>query len=129
MKKFLGLDFGLQKIGVAIGDDQIKIAFARPPILDAQDAITSVTRLCDQEEIDELVIGLPQSTDGSASEQTVIAQTFIAQLETGHRPVRTIDERFSTQGIQRQQEHRNLERGQEDSLVAQALLQSFFDSI
>lgn len=127
MKRFLGIDYGIKKIGIAIGDDQMKIAFARPPILDVDDQRAAIMTLCTAEEIRDVVIGLPKSTDGTESEQTVLAKEFIASLSPD-LIVHVVDERFSTQGVQRQQQHRTLERGQEDSLVAQALLQSFLDS-
>lgn len=129
MKRYLGVDFGTQKIGCAIGDDEIRIAFSRPALLSVEDPVAAVVALCEQEAIDELVVGIPQSTDGSASDQTRMVEAFISLLRRGARPVHTIDERFSTQGVQRQQQHRTLERGQEDSLVAQALLQSYLDAV
>ena len=127
MKRFLGIDYGVKKIGLAVGDDQMKIAFARPALLDVADQPAAVLALCQAEDIHDVVIGVPLSTDATESQQTRMAKVFIdavAQSLTVH----TIDERFSTQGVQRQQAHRTLERGQEDSLVAQALLQSFLDS-
>lgn len=128
MKRYLGIDYGIHKIGVAIGEDQTRIAFARPALLDVDDQVNAIVQLCTTEAINDVVIGLPQSTDGTESQQTIMAKAFIASLPS-ELTVHTVDERFSTQGVQRQQQHRKLERGQEDSLVAQALLQSFLDSI
>jgi len=127
MKRFLGIDYGVKKIGLAVGDDEMRIAFARPALLDVDDQRAAIMILCAAEEIHDVVIGLPQSTDGTESEQTVLAKEFITSLSPD-LTVHLVDERFSTQGVQRQQQHRKLERGQEDSLVAQALLQSFLDS-
>lgn len=128
MKRYLGIDFGLQKIGLAIGDDQTKIAFPRPAVLYHQHPAQMIIEYCQREGCDEIVLGLPRSTDGTDSKQTELTRAFGAELEAAHLVVHYIDERFSTQGVQRQQQHRTLERGQEDSFVAQALVQSFLDS-
>lgn len=132
MENILALDIGRKKIGVAAGSSDTRFAFPRPPLLidSVVEGLEGIAALVREGNISKIVAGLPLSTDGTDSEQTTFTRDFLQQLEAHVRlPIIVVEERFSTQGVVKQQIGRPLEKGEEDSLVAQALLSSYFQSL
>jgi putative Holliday junction resolvase len=72
MKKFLGIDYGAKRIGLAIGDDAAKLArpltTVGPPELAA--AIEQNGPFA------AVVVGLPRSIDGAETAQTLAVRRF-----------------------------------------------------
>lgn len=132
MENILGLDIGRRKIGLAIGSPETRFAFPRPALLveSVEDGLMGVVEMVRQENITKIVAGLPQSTDSTDSDQTLFTRDFLRQLaEHVSIPIETVEERFSTQGVIKQQAGRQLKKGEEDSLVAQALLLTYLESV
>lgn len=133
MANVLGLDVGQKKIGVAIGDVETKLAFPRPALLltDYRQAWPALRDLVASEHISTIIIGLPLDTNGGQSAQASWVQQFADELKQHVSvPVVLHDERYSTQAVQREQQSagRKLSRGQEDSLAAQLLVESYLQS-
>ncbi|MBI5466591.1 MAG: Holliday junction resolvase RuvX [Candidatus Kerfeldbacteria bacterium] len=133
MAKILGLDLGEKKIGLAIGDSDHGFAFARPALLVDHwaEAWPVLKQLVQDEGITTIVLGWPTSTDGTPSDQTQRAEEFRTALAAHLAiPIVTHDERFTTQAVQREQSQsaRTLDRGMEDSLAAQLILESYLQT-
>lgn len=95
----LGFDFGLKRIGVAVGNGVTATASALAP-LRAQDGTpdwNAVRKLLDEWKPDRLVIGLPINMDGTPSEMSARAERFARRLE-GRFNLRCelMDERLSS---------------------------------
>ena len=73
MGKYLGIDYGLKRIGLAVADSETKLA--RP-----MDTLTGVDKLADtikrEGPFDAVVVGLPRSLDGSETPQTLAVRHF-----------------------------------------------------
>ena len=95
----LGFDFGLQRIGVAVGQDLTGTARALATVRSRNgkpdwDMITELIRTWRP---DALVVGLPLHADGSESGFTRSVKRFILQLEDRYKlPVHPMDERLSS---------------------------------
>lgn len=131
MSKILAIDVGDRKIGLAIGDQASGFAFIRPALLvsDWAEAWPLLQQLVEHEQISTIVVGLPLNHDASAGPQTERVREFIREL--GSRltvPIVERNEHSTTQAVQREQQThgRALKRGEEDSLAAQLLLESYF---
>jgi len=124
VKTVLGFDFGLKRIGVAVGNTVLKQAQPLAIIRDATNdarfaAIGTLIRawqpaLC--------VVGLPRHPDGAEHEMTVRCRRFANQLH-GRFGVATalVDERYSSAVISHQ-------RGDPiDDRAAAIILQQYFD--
>lgn len=130
MAKVLGIDVGERKIGLAIGDTQTRLAFPRPPLLvktwdEAWPVLADIVAI---EGVETVIVGWPVNDDGSTGPQAQQVQLFLDTLTTKiYAPIVKRDERFSTQAVTREQTAvgRQLDRGQEDSLVAQVLLEGY----
>ncbi len=131
MANVLAIDVGDRKIGLAIGDQASGFAFVRPALLvsDWAEAWPLLVQLIAQEAVSAVVVGIPLNTDASAGPQAGRVREFIREL--GSRvpvPILERNEHSTSQAVQREQQthDRALKRGEEDSLAAQLLLESYF---
>ncbi len=130
MAKVLALDVGERKIGVAVGQTDQAFAFARPALLveNWEQAWQPLKKIVADEGIERVILGLPLQTDGRLGPQAARVREFGQHLaQTISQPIEYRDERLTTQAVQREQQAAgmHLTRGQEDSLAAQLLLESY----
>ena len=95
---FLAFDFGLKRIGVAVGNRLTRSATPQPTIRAEGEARWApiASRLA-QWQPDALVVGVPFHPDGAEHENTVRARKFARQLRGRFNlPVYEVDERYST---------------------------------
>lgn len=128
--RILAIDVGEKKIGLAVGDTATGMAFSRPPVLvqSWQEAWPKLLTVITFEQVEQIVVGWPLNTDGTAGPQTEQVQQFIDSLTMQvSLPILRRDERNTSQAVQREQRQagQKLERGQEDSLAAQLILESY----
>jgi len=124
VETLLAFDFGLKRIGVAIGNTLIKQAQPLTIISAAtNDAkFTELGKLIEQWQPARCIVGLPSHPDGAEHEMTVRCRRFANQLH-GRFGVVTVlvDERYSSAVIpQRRGEHIDAE-------AAAIILQQYFD--
>lgn len=124
METVLGFDFGLKRIGVAVGNTLIKQAQPLTIISEAtNDAkFAAIAGLVQEWQPGVCVVGLPRHPDGEEHEMTVRCRRFANQLH-GRFNVATVlvDERYSSAVISHQ-------RGELiDDQAAAIILQQYFD--
>ncbi len=124
MITILAFDFGLQRIGVAVGNTLLKQAQPLTIITAAtnDDKFRVIAELVGQWEPGLVVVGLPLHPDGAEHAMTVRCRRFANQLH-GRFGLETvlIDERYSSAVIAQ-------ERGQRiDDVAAAIILQQYFD--
>jgi putative Holliday junction resolvase len=96
---FLGFDFGLKYIGVAVGQ---KITQTASPVktLLARDGIPNwdeIQQLLDNWRPAALIVGIPLNMDGTEQLLTHCARQFVKRLKKKYAlPVYEVDERLST---------------------------------
>ena len=78
--KALGIDYGEKNIGIAVSDEEGMMAFPRTTIRNAASAADDIMRLCEEEKIETIVLGIPVSFSGTESEQARITVAFGADL-------------------------------------------------
>jgi putative Holliday junction resolvase len=120
----LGFDFGLKRIGVAVGNTLIKQAQPLTIINAAtnEDKFAAIAELVSQWQPRLCIVGLPRHPDGAEHEMTVRCRRFANQLH-GRFDVATVlvDERYSSAVISHQ-------RGDLiDDRAAAIILQQYFD--
>ena len=98
LNTFLGLDFGLKRTGVAVGNRLVRTAQPQGSIHAEGDArFVKIAALLAEWQPDALVIGVPFHPDGAAHENTVRARRFGRQLAGRFNlPVFEVDERYTT---------------------------------
>lgn len=80
--KYLGIDYGAKRVGIAITDDTGSMAFAKKVLLTGPDLILEIKKMCDEENIEGIVIG--ESKDFSGKENPIMQKIHIlkSDLET-----------------------------------------------
>ena len=94
----LAFDFGLRRIGVAIGQSVTRSASPLGVVANREsgvdhDAIAALSR---EWQPDLLVVGMPAHADGSASVMQEPVRAFIEELGRYAVPVETVDERYTS---------------------------------
>lgn len=119
-----GFDFGVKRIGIAMGNTLT--GQAQPlEIIDAVDNATCFKRigaLIDEWRPARLVVGEPRHPDGAEHDMTLRARRFANQLNGRFNlPVELVDERYSSVVIP-------AKRGERiDAKAAAIILQQYFD--
>lgn len=124
METVLGFDFGLKRIGIAVGNTVIRQAQPLTVISAATNdgKFSAIEALMTQWQPALCVVGLPRHPDGAEHEMTVRCRRFANQLQ-GRFGVATalVDERYSSAVIPTQ-------RGELiDAQAAAIILQQYFD--
>ncbi len=135
MKKLLGIDYGLKRIGLAVGDTEGRIAVP-VTVLDQggspQQQVDSIIEVAGDYGVDEFVLGMPLNMDDSVGKQAKITQSFGKLLgEVSGRVVHECDERLSSAAADDYMQQTELthkqKKSRRDALAAQVILQTYFD--
>jgi putative holliday junction resolvase len=126
-QRILAFDFGMQNIGVAIGNT-LSQSPQELPCLHAKfgkPKWNQILELIKEWDINLIVIGLPLHIDGSENESCVRARKFANRLSAQCRtPIELVDERLSSQeAYELQTANTNIH-----SLSAMLILQTWFNS-
>ena len=78
--KILALDIGAARIGLALAHTQARLAAPAGAVANNDQVVAALRRLCQQEGVVQLVIGLPRGMAGQDTQQTANVQAFGAQL-------------------------------------------------
>ncbi len=94
----VAFDFGLRRIGVAVGQDITATANPVAAIknTDSGPDWQAITSIVGQWRPSRLVVGIPLHEDGSPSEMAVHIRAFIAELGRFDLPIEQVDERYSS---------------------------------
>lgn len=133
----LGFDFGLARIGVAVGETTLGVAHPLTAIVGEANAarFAAIAALIREWQPTLLVVGLPRRMDGSEHEMSARCRRFAHQLEGRFRlPVVLVDERLSSseaEALLRESGQRGRDFRENkallDQVAAQRILQSYFD--
>ena len=122
-RTILAFDFGLKRIGVAIGEPELGTAHPLPAI--AQ--FSQIQQLINEWQPARLVVGLPTSVQGEAHAMTRQAEDFARRLERRFRlPVARVDERFTSVEAHSKLRGTRPSKKQIDSVAAQLILEQYF---
>ncbi len=124
MSTVIAFDFGLKRIGVAVGNTLLKqatpLALIDEPTNDGK--FRAIGALLGEWQPDMVVVGLPLHPDGAEHEMSVRCRRFANQIHGRYGiPAVLVDERYTSAVLQQQ-------RGQHvDSDAAALILQPYFD--
>jgi len=129
---FLGFDFGLKRIGVAVGQS-VTITASPLSIIKAQNGIPDweeIAKLIATWQPKALIVGVPVNPDGTNQEITERARCFARQLHKYyHLPVHEVDERLTTktarEEIYKKGGYKALQKEAIDSIAAKLILEAW----
>ncbi len=134
----LAIDHGSKRVGLADGSTETGTAAPLEILRHGGEAalIEDIKAVIKGERIDQVIVGLPYSTDGSSSSQTDAVRAFAAKLEGAvDVPVVLEDERLSSREIEA---HMNAMGGRKawkasgldrDTAAATLFLQTYLDRL
>jgi len=134
MKRYLGIDHGLKRIGLALGDDQSKLAMPFKIIENrgTDRSINEIKKIIIDNQIGAIVIGRPCSLKASgalAGQQEQIVLDFGRRLENElNLPIFYQDERLTSRQSQKLLAEQK-GRAREDAVAAMLILQAYFDRL
>jgi len=121
--KYLGLDYGSKRIGIAVSDGEGTIAFPRTTLTNDQTVMDELAAIIEVERIRCIVVGDTRAFGGGANTVTPEADRFAARLETQFDiPVKRAFEAWSSR-----EATRFLNAEKHDESAASIILQRFLD--
>jgi len=139
--KFLGIDFGMKRIGIAISDENSKLAFPKEIVLNDAKTFQRIGEIIKKENIREIVVGESVDFKGQLNMLSARIDIFIGELETRFKiPVRkqkefltSVEARKSVNGkkeANRPQSHskiKQIKSGRIDAGAAALIFQRYLD--
>jgi putative Holliday junction resolvase len=122
--KYLSVDFGEKRIGLATSDASGLIATPRRTLFRKSDecAIDEIVRFLREEEAGEIVIGIPHHADGRENAFAARVRSFSKKLEKAAGvPIRTVNEHLTT----REAQGRPLGASGTDAAAAAVILEEY----
>lgn len=129
MKKFLGIDYGSKRVGLALGNDQARLASPLAIIPNDAKLLDELKQIVQQEGIDTLVVGLPRGLDGQETAQTWTVRRFANKLmELLNIKVIFQDEAMTTQVAEKRSNKPKSEQPV-DAEAAAIILQDYLEGL
>lgn len=124
--KYLGIDYGTRKIGLALGESVSRTALPLEVIAGGEDALARICALAQAEHIDAFIVGIPVPLhEKQPRVQYERAMRFVHDLEEVSKlPVYKVDEVFTSREAQRIQ-YEYGSRVPEDALAAMMLVEEY----
>jgi putative Holliday junction resolvase len=130
--RFLAIDYGMRRTGLAVCDAQETMAFPLTVIHGQKDLVQRIEQIVASEHIDAIVVGLPLNMDGSQGPQ---AQQVVAFAERLKRRIGIAihfqDERLSSFGAEEKLQATGLSKARQrarlDAVAAAEILQAFLE--
>lgn len=127
----LGVDFGLSKIGLALGRNDLVMPISEINGKNELSAIHEITRVALENKVTTIVLGLPLSADGKEGYQARKVRRFAKLLRTiSKKPIGYANEYRSTQeAIEEGHDKSLLSVGHnDDSLAAALILKRYYNN-
>jgi len=133
--RYLALDHGTKRIGVAISDELKMIAqpLEYIPTEPFSQFLVRLKHLLAEKEVERVFIGMPRNMDGTFGPAAEKVREFIAMLTPEIPvPIKTLDERLTSAQANRILVQANVRRADRklkvDAMAAAILLQSYLDN-
>jgi putative Holliday junction resolvase len=134
-RRLLGVDYGTVRVGLAVTDPDRKMAFplATYTRRTRDEDAAYFRKLVEDEEVGQVVVGLPVHLDGREGQKAAEARAFGKWLaDVTGLPVTFFDERFTTAQAEAALWESGLthkkRKERRDKVAAQLLLQSYLDA-
>jgi len=135
MSKLIGLDYGTKRIGLAIADEETRLATPLEVIENKSPSfvVEELQKIIDREEVGKIVVGIPISLGGQEGQEgkggllnKVLGFVKYLKNRLGVR-IETEDERFSSEQVKSLMAGLKGKRAGRDAVAAMVILQSYLD--
>lgn len=128
--KFLALDIGEKRIGVAAADSATKLAYPLTTIVVDGNELMVLDDLIKQEQATQLVIGYPRNMRGEPTAQTEVVTRYAAHLEQLNVPIAWQDETLTSVAAEEylQDSKKGYNKGDIDAHAAAIILTDYLEA-
>lgn len=123
MMRFLGIDFGAKRIGIAVSNPEGTIAFPREIIEGGAGAVKRISDIAKKEETETIVVGLPLGQGGNNTDQTMRVRAFVRDL----RKIVSMPIEFENELLTTRLARAGAQGASPDASAAALILQSYLD--
>lgn len=132
--RFMGLDVGERRIGVAMSDPLGSTAQPFETIKRDEGSVSRLAELVSELEVGKVAVGLPLLMDGREGEQARLVREFAADLAGAiDADVAFVDERLTTKEaesvLREGRVKRGKKRGASDRVAAALILRAYMDGL
>lgn len=137
--KYLAIDYGEKRVGIAISDEDKRYSFSREYIINDKNFYDNLMKIIIEENISRIIIGYPLNLYSQKTIQTLKVEEFKAGLEnilnkkSIEAEILYYDERFTSRMAEDSiirsgmSKKKRKDKGLVDTLSAQILLQDYID--
>ncbi|MCK5604965.1 Holliday junction resolvase RuvX [Candidatus Pacearchaeota archaeon] len=135
--KYLAIDYGDRRVGLAVSDFDKQVAFPRDFLeyKSIKGLLNQIKSFCDEEQIVKVIIGLPIEMDGTMGDRVIKTYEFADRLKKAIDPITVeyFDERLTTKQSIRKLQMQGVkakdQKGQRDMVSAQIILEAYLKSL
>lgn len=135
--KYLAIDYGDKRVGVAVSDYNKEISFPRDFLTytGEKNLIAQLKKICEEDDISKIVLGLPIQMDGTFGDRAKKTQVFYDKLKEAMPQINIafFDERLSTEFAVKSLRGQGIkdkdQKGKRDAMSAQIILQNYLASL
>ena len=125
--KYLGIDYGKSKMGLAFSEGELAEAWKVVELLGLDDAIKKTLKTIQEENVEKIVVGQPES-----GEARKLEESFVKNLKkVTNVEIIEAEETLTTQNAKQMMLNESLSRKgrqKEDAYAAAIILQEYLDS-
>ena len=122
-KKYLGIDWGEKRIGLALADEETSLALPFKTV----GSLAELLEVIKEEEIDEIVLGSPKKMSGAAANNPLWL-AFVEELKIkSGQEIHLLDERLSSLAADALSGEKK-DKAERDEIAATIILQDYLDS-
>lgn len=133
MNRYIGIDFGLSKVGLAISDP-LKIISMPLKVLrykNSKNLIENLQAVALENNVDTFVVGYPLNMNNKKNDMTLLVDKFKDELTALGFKVFLQDERLSSESAKKIMHEQNIKTGNNkekiDLIASTIILQAFLD--
>ena len=130
--RFLGIDYGKARIGLAISDEEKIIATPLDTIKNQKDYLDIILKIIKEKDVEKTIIGLPLLLSGKDSDFTTEVREFAKKIKTlSNIEIVLWDERLTSKEVEKFLISEKIKRKKRsklvDSMSAVLILQSYLN--
>ena len=131
--RFIGIDFGLSKVGLSISDPLkiISIPLKVIKYKNRKELLSKLQEIALENDVKSFVIGYPLNMNNKKNEMTKLVDDFFVELKNLNFNVFLQDERLSSESAKKIMREQNIKTGNNkeyiDLIASTIILQSFLD--
>lgn len=127
--RYLGIDYGIKRVGIALSDDGGKLAFPKKILANDSHLLNSIEEIIKEENIEEIVIGESTNLKGEPNALAQRIAKFMGELGGKFKLPIHLQKEFLTSVEARRFQPEKREADKVDASAAALILQRYLDKI